>query len=181
MHINKDLRVNERIRARECRLIDESGQQLGIKDVRDALALAREKGLDLIEVSPTANPPVCRIMDYGKYKYEQGKREREARKRHHVTEVKGIRLKSDTDEHDLQFKLRNAIKFLREGDRVKFTVIFRSREITHPELAKRSLDRLAQEASEVAIVEKPPGMEGRTMTMILSPKPPETRSQSTGT
>jgi len=150
--------------------VGDAGEQLGIIDVRDALRLAREKGLDLIEVAPTAVPPVCRIMDYGKYKYEQGKRGREARKKQHVSEVKGIRLKPDTDEHDLQFKLRNALKFLKDGNKVKFTVIFRSREITHPEFARRSLDRIAQDAAEFAVVEKPIGMEGRTMTMILSPK-----------
>jgi len=138
--------------------------------VRDALALAREKGLDLIEVAPTAVPPVCKIMDYGKYKYEQGKREREARKKQHISEVKGIRLKPDTNEHDFQFKLRHILRFLKQGDKVKITVIFRSREITHPEFARRALDRLAEETSEVAVVEKHPGMEGRTMTMILSPK-----------
>jgi translation initiation factor IF-3 len=134
------------------------------------LALAREKGLDLIEVAPTAVPPVCKIMDYGKYKYEQGKREREARKKQHISEVKGIRLKPDTNEHDFQFKLRHILRFLKQGDKVKITVIFRSREITHPEFARRALDRLAEETSEVAAVEKHPGMEGRTMTMILSPK-----------
>ena len=170
MHINKDLRVNERIRARECRLIDDAGEQLGVVPVREALALAKERGLDLIEVAPTAAPPVCKIMDYGKYKYELGKRDREARKKQHVSEVKGIRLKPDTDEHDLQFKTKNALRFLKEGDRVKFTVIFRSREITHPEFARRSLNRIAEAASEMAVMEKPPGMEGRTMTMILSPK-----------
>ena len=138
--------------------------------MRDALALAREKGLDLIEVAPTAVPPVCKIMDYGKYKYEQGKREREARKKQHISEVKGISLKPDTNEHDFQFKLRHILRFLKQGDKVKITVIFRSREITHPEFARRALDRLAEETSEVAVVEKHPGMEGRTMTMILSPK-----------
>lgn len=134
------------------------------------MALAREKGLDLIEVAPTAVPPVCKIMDYGKYKYEQGKREREARKKQHITEVKGIRLKPDTNEHDFQFKLKHILRFLKQGDKVKITVIFRSREITHPEFARRALDRLAEETSELAVVEKHPGMEGRTMTMILNPK-----------
>jgi len=170
LRINRELRVNERIRARECRLIDEAGAQLGIVGVREALALARGKGLDLIEVSPTATPPVCKIMDYGKYKYEQGKREREARKKHHVSEMKDIKMRPAIDEHDFQFKLKHAQRFLQEGDKVKITVIFRSREITHPEFARRSLDRLAQETSEIAVVEKPPSMEGRTLTMILSPK-----------
>ncbi|MGB9587498.1 MAG: translation initiation factor IF-3 [Armatimonadota bacterium] len=170
MHINKDLRVNERIRARECRLIDETGAQLGITSVRDALALAREKGLDLIEVAPTATPPVCKIMDYGKYKYEQEKREREARKKQHVSEMKGLTLRPTTDEHDYQVLVKHALRFLREGDKVKVTVRFRSREITHPELAQRQLERMVQDVSDVGVVEKPPAMEGRTMTMILSPK-----------
>ena len=170
MHINKELRVNERIRARECRLIDEAGTQFGIVNVREALALAREKGLDLIEVAPTAAPPVCKIMDFGKFKYEQGKREREARKKQHVSEMKGIKMRPAIDEHDFQFKLKHIQRFLREGDKVKVTIIFRSREITHPEFARRSLDRLAEETSEIAVVEKPPSMEGRTLTMILSPK-----------
>lgn len=164
------MRVNERIRARQCRLIDETGAQLGITDVRDALALARGKGLDLIEVSPTAVPPVCKIMDYGKYKYEQGKREREARKKHHISEMKGIKMRPGTDEHDFQFKLKHTLRFLKEGDKVKITVSFRSREITHPEFARRALDRIAEAADDIASIEKPPAMEGRTMTMILSPR-----------
>lgn len=109
-------------------------------------------------------------MDYGKWKYEQGKRDREAAKKQHQTEIKGIRMRPRTDEHDFQFKLKNALKFLQEGDKVKVTVIFRAREITHPEFARRSLDRMAEAASEVAVIEKSPSMEGRTMTMILSPK-----------
>ena len=132
--------------------------------------MAREKGLDLIEVAPTANPPVCKIMDYGKYKYEMGKRDREARKKQHFSEVKGIRMKPDTDEHDFQFKLKHVQRFLKDGDKVKVTVIFRSREITHPEFARRNLDRIVQETAELASIEKPAGMEGRTMTLILSPK-----------
>lgn len=144
--------------------------QAGIVPFRKALDMAREKGLDLIEVAPTANPPVCRIMDYGKWKYEQGKRAREAQKKQRMTEMKGVRMRPGIDEHDFQFKLKNALKFLKEGDKVKFTVIFRSREITHPEFARKSLERIAGAAEEIATIEKPPSMEGRTMTMILSPK-----------
>ncbi len=151
-------------------MIDENGTQVGIVPARQALDMAREKGLDLIEVAPMANPPVCRIMDYGKWKYEQGKREREAHKKQRSSEVKGIRMRPGIDEHDFQFKLKNALKFLKEGDKVKFTVIFRSREITHPEFARRSLQRIAEASQEIAVVEKAPSMEGRTMTMILSPK-----------
>lgn len=138
--------------------------------MREALARAKEKGLDLIEVAPTAVPPVCKIMDYGKYKYEQGKRTREARKKQHVSEMKGIVLRPGTDEHDLQFMLKHAKKFLGDGDKVKVTIRFRSREITHPEIARRIMDRIVEETSDVSAVEKPPGMEGRTMTMILTAK-----------
>ena len=168
--INKDLRVNERIRARECRLVDDAGEQVGVVNVRDALQLAREKGLDLIEVAPNSAPPVCKIMDYGKYKYEQGKRDRESRKKSHVTELKSIKLRPSIDEHDYQFKLRHIHSFIKEGDKVKVTVFFRSREITHPEIARRTLNRIVEATAETAVIEKPAGMEGRTMTMILSPK-----------
>lgn len=143
---------------------------MGVLNTRDALALARERGLDLIEVSPTAVPPVCKIMDYGKYKYDLGKRDREARKKQHVSEMKSIKMRPSIDEHDFLFKLKHTQKFLKEGDKVKVTVIFRSREITHPEFARHSLSRIMEETADLAVVEKPPGMEGRTMTMILSPK-----------
>lgn len=171
VEIAKDLRVNERIRAREVRLIDENGGQVGVVSFREALETARERGLDVIEVSPTANPPVCRIMDYGKYKYELGKREREAQKKQRMTEIKGIRMRPGTDEHDLQFKLRNAVRFLKDGHKVKVTVIFRSREFTHPEFARDSLQKMADVVKEenVGTIEKPASMEGRTMTMILAP------------
>lgn len=169
--IQKDLRVNERIRAREVRLIDENGAQVGIVPFREALMFARDKGLDLIEVSSAANPPVCRVMDYGKYRYEQGKRDREAQKKQRMTELKGVRMRPGTDEHDFQFKLRNAIKFLKAGHKVKVTVIFRSREFTHPEFARDALNRMAEIVKEQAVgtVERPAMMEGRTMTMILAP------------
>ena len=169
--ILKDLRVNERIRAREVRLIDENGAQVGILPFREALQVAKDKGLDLIEVSGNANPPVCRIMDYGKYRYETGKREREAQKKQRMTELKGIRMRPGTDEHDFQFKLKNAMKFLQAGHKVKVTVIFRSREFTHPEFARESLSRMAELTKESGIgtVERAPAMEGRTMTMILAP------------
>lgn len=163
--------MNERIRVREVRLIDENGVQLGIVPTNEALALAQERNLDLIEVAPSAVPPVCRIMDYGKYKYEQAKKERESRKKSKVTEIKGIQLRPYCDEHDYQFKVKNTIKFLKEGNKVKFTVIFRSRQITHPEFARDLLNRILAEVGDQANVERPPTMEGRTMTMILSPKP----------
>ena len=152
-------------------MIDEMGAQVGVVSFREAYELARDRGLDLIEVSPTANPPVCRVMDYGKYKYELGKRERESQKKQKMTEIKGIRMRPGTDEHDFQFKLRNAIKFLKEGHKVKVTVIFRSREFTHPEFARESLGRMAEVVKEqnMGTVEKSASMEGRTMTMILAP------------
>lgn len=152
------------------RLIDDEGNPLGILTGREALDIARSRGLDLVEVAPTANPPVCKIMDYGRYKYEQSKREREAHKKQHASEMKGVRMRPRTDEHDYQFKLRNAVKFLQGGDKVKVTVIFKSREITHPEFARETLNRMAEDIQSVASVEKSPAMEGRTMTMILSPK-----------
>jgi translation initiation factor IF-3 len=177
-HINKELRVNEQIlryqrdypRVREVRLIDENGEQVGIVNVRDALEMAKERNLDLIEVAPQANPPVCRIMDYGRYKYQQAKREREAHKRQKGGDVKGVRLRPGTDDHDFNFKVKNALKFLQEGDKVKVTVQFKSREITHPEFGRRLLDRVVELSQDVATVEKAPTMEGRIMTMILAPK-----------
>lgn len=152
-------------------MIDENGAQVGVVPFREAYENARDRGLDLIEVSPTANPPVCRIMDYGKYKYELGKREREAQKKQRMTEIKGIRMRPGIDEHDFQFKLRNALKFLKEAHKVKVTVIFRSREFTHPEFARESLSRMAEVVKEqnLGTVEKAASMEGRTMTMILAP------------
>jgi translation initiation factor IF-3 len=144
---------------------------VGILDIRDALEYARNRGLDLIEVAPNGKPPVCRVMDYGKYRYEQGKREREAQKKQRMSELKGIRMRPGTDDHDLQFKINNAIKFLKAGHKVKVTVIFRSREFTHPEFARESLGKMAEQAKETGVgtVERAAAMEGRTMTMILAP------------
>lgn len=138
--------------------------------VRDALALATEKGLDLVEVAPTAQPPVCRITDYGKYKYEQGKREREQHKKQKQQDLKAIKMRPVTAEHDFQVRLRAAQKFLEEGDKVKVTIQFKAREITHPEIARRLMDKLVQAVANDAVIEKPPAIEGRMMTMILSPK-----------
>ena len=160
------------------RLIGEDGEQLGIISGREALDIAREKGLDLIEVAPNANPPVCRIMDYGRYKYEQAKRERETRKKSKVTEVKGVRIKSARiDDHDYEVRVRDALRFLKEGDKVKVTVIFKSREISHPEIARNLLNRMIQDIGDSAIVEKTPSLEARTMTMILAPKSAPDRAE----
>lgn len=164
-------RLNERIRAAEIRVVDEDGGQLGIMSSRQANDLARERNLDLVEVAPQAKPPVCRIIDYGKYKYEQSKREGEARKKQKTSDLKGIRMRPRIDDHDLVTKANNAKKFLAAGDKVKVTMLFRSREATHPEFARKSMDRMADEVKEVGIVERPPVLEGRQMTMILAPKP----------
>lgn len=158
--------------------MDENGAQLGVMPTREALEIARERGLDLIEVAPTANPPVCRIMDYGKFRYEQGRKDREAQKKQKNVEVKGIRLRPKTGVHDLGIKKRQMLEFLREGDKVKVTLIFRAREITHPEVARKQFDLLCEGIEDVAIIERPPTFEGRTMTMVLAPKPVQDREKA---
>lgn len=176
--IDKEYRVNDQIlrpsrdypRVRDVRVIGEDGQQLGIMDVRRALELAREKSLDLIEVAPQANPPVCRIMDYGRYKYEQSKRDREAHKKQKGGEVKGVFFRPGTDDHDIQFKVRNIVNFLKEGDKVKVTVRFRSRESSHPEFAQKLLEQVEQMVGEHGVVERRPEWEGRTMVMMFAPR-----------
>jgi len=171
--------MNERIRAREVRLIDEEGNQVGIIGGREALDIARNKGLDLIEVAPNASPPVCRIMDYGRYKYEQAKRDKEARKKSKATEIKGVRIKSSRiDDHDYEVRVRDAIRFLKEGDKVKVSVIFKSREIHHPELARVLLDKMVIDTAEYATVEKSPSLEARTMTLMLAPRPTQERKET---
>jgi translation initiation factor IF-3 len=171
-------RINERIRIPEIRLIDEEGKQLGIVPTREALAMAREKGLDLIEIAPTAQPPVCKIIDYGKHKYEEAKRKREAQKKSKTVEIKGVRMRPMTDEHDFQVKLRDTQRFLQEGDKVLVTVIFKSREASHPEFGRAQLQKLAEATANIAVVERYPSMEGRRMTMLLSPKPASGASAS---
>ncbi len=161
--------MNERIRAREIRVIDEDGAQLGIMTPRDALVMARERGIDLIEVAPQAQPPVCRIMDYGKYKYDQAKKEKDAAKKHKQSELKGIQMFPNIEDHDFDVKVKNAVKFLEDGDKVKVTIRFKGRQITHPEFGRQQLDKIVQMTSQVGQVEKPAAMEGRMMTMILSP------------
>lgn len=166
----KDPRVNRRIRSPEVRVIDPEGEQLGIMTVDDALEKAEGFGLDLVEVAPNARPPVCRIMDYGKYKYQQKKRTAEARKKTSRVELKEVKLRPKTDEHDFQTKLRRARGFLEENNKVKITVMFRGREITHPEIARTMLEKAAEILSDAAQVEQSPRMEGRNMIMFLSPK-----------
>ena len=164
-------RINDRIRVREIRVVDEDGGQLGIMTPREALDIARSRGLDLIEVAPDAQPPVCRILDYGKYKFEQGKREREAAKKQRQSQMKDITLRPGTDDHDLDIKIKNIIRFLQDGDKVKVVVRFKSRELAHPEFARRNLDRIVEgvTADGVGIVERMPLTEGKQMIMILAP------------
>ncbi len=164
------VRTNERIRVREVRVIDENGQQLGIMPPAQALAIAREKGLDLVEISPTAVPPVCRIMDYGRYQYLEQKRARQARKHQKVIEIKEIKFRPKVDEHDYQFKKKHIERFLSDGDKVKATVFFRGREMAHPEIGRRILDRLIEELGELAVAETPPRMEGNQLHTILAQK-----------
>jgi translation initiation factor IF-3 len=151
------------------RVIDSDGKQLGILPRREALRLADERELDLVEVSPNANPPVVKLMDFGKYQYERAKREREARKASKNVEVKEIRLRPKTGEHDLAFKIRKARSFLENGAKVKVRIRFRGREITHPEVARAQLERISSELSDVSTIEQRPGFEGRTILMILAP------------
>jgi translation initiation factor IF-3 len=172
--------VNERIRVREIRVIDETGQQLGIMPPPQALAVARQKGLDLVEISPTAVPPVCRIMDFGKYQYQEQKRAREAKKHQHVIEVKEIKFRPKVDEHDYQFKKKHIERFLAEGDKVKATVFFRGREMAHPEIGRRILERLIGELAEVAVAESMPRQEGNQMHTILTQKGGTRRAAGTG-
>ncbi len=162
--------VNEEIRAKEVRLIGPDGEQIGIKPFREALQMAADANLDLVNVAPTAKPPVCRIMDYGKYRYEQQKKEKEARKNQKIVDVKEVRLSATIEEHDFQTKLRNVIKFLKDGDKVKCTIRFRGREITHTDIGQRVLDRVASEVEDISVVERKPKLEGRQMIMILAPK-----------
>jgi translation initiation factor IF-3 len=163
--------VNERIRAREVRLIDENGAQLGVVPTREALRIARERGLDLIEVAPNAQPSVCRIMDYGKHKYQHAKRQREARRRQKATEVRLLRMKAQIGAHDLEIKLRKVRELLSEGNKVRVAVRFRGREMTRPQLGTDLLERVVQELSDIAQSEGRPRLEGRMMTMMLGPKP----------
>ncbi|WP_281391278.1 translation initiation factor IF-3 [Alkalicella caledoniensis] len=162
--------INEEIKVKEIRLIDEEGNQVGVTATKEALKTAQAKNLDLVEIAPQAKPPVCRIMDYGKYKYEQSKREKEARKNQHVITVKEIQVRPKIDEHDYQTKLRNIIKFLEGKDKVKVTIRFRGREVAYANQGKEICERIAETTKEIAVVEKPAKLEGRNMIMVLAPK-----------
>ena len=163
------MRFNNRIRAREIRLIDEQGAQVGIVALRDAIQMAEERGFDLVEVAPNAVPPVCRIMDYGKFRYEQSKKEREARKHQKQVELKEVRLKPKTDDHDIDVKAKQARKFLLGGDKVKFTLRFRGREIFHPDIGLKMLEGMAEDLRDISVVEQRPLMEGRVLSLLLAP------------
>jgi translation initiation factor IF-3 len=160
--------VNERIRVREVRVIDDTGQQLGIMPPQQALTIARQKGLDLVEIAATATPPVCRIMDFGRYQYQEQKRARQAKKHQKIIEVKEIKFRPKVDEHDYQFKKKHIERFLADGDKVKATIFFRGRENAHPEIGRRILERLIDDLADVAIAETAPRQEGNQMHTILS-------------
>jgi translation initiation factor IF-3 len=164
------LRINEEIRVKEIRVVSIAGEQLGIMLVRDALKIAQEKELDLVEVAPNAKPPVCRIMDYGKYRYEQSKREREARKKQKVIEIKEIRMTPKIEAHDFQVKIKAAQKFLDDGDKVKAIIRFRGREIVHADLGRELLMQLFASVKEHAVLEREPKIEGKNMIMIIASK-----------
>ncbi len=165
-----ELMINEQIRDKEVRLIGEEGQQLGIMSARDAQKLADEAGLDLVKIAPNATPPVCKIVDYGKFKYEQTRKEKEAKKKQKVIEIKEIRLSPNIDTNDLNTKISAARKFITKGDRVKVTLRFRGREMAHMNNSKHILDDFAQALADVAAIEKAPKVEGRSMTMFLTEK-----------
>ena len=165
------MRINEEIRAREVRVIGSDGEQLGIMSGREAQQLAYEKHLDLVEIAPTAKPPVCRIMDYGKYRYEQQKREKESRKKQKTFDIKEVKLRPGIEEHDFNVKFKNAVRFLEDGDKVKVTFMFRGRELSHPELGEVLLNKMAAQLKEMAVVERQPKLEGKNMIMIVAPKP----------
>jgi translation initiation factor IF-3 len=168
-NIIKQLRVNQRIRAKEVRVIGEAGEQLGIMPLHEALQLAREHNLDLVEVAGNVVPPVCRLLDYGRYKYEQTKKERKMRKGQRSALIREIRLRPKIDEHDLNAKTRMVRKLLKEGDKVKVSVVFRGREITHPEIGYKVLQRMSEALKEVATLERPPSVDGPAMHLIFSP------------
>ncbi|CCX36921.1 translation initiation factor IF-3 [Clostridium sp. CAG:1013] len=168
---NKELQINEQIRDKELRVIDSDGSQLGIMSLRQAMEIAEQKNLDLVKIAPQANPPVCKIIDYGKFRFEQAKREKEARKNQRVVEIKEVRLSLNIDTHDFETKKNHAVRFISEGNKVKASIRFRGREMGHPELGLEIMRRFADAMSEVANVEKPAKLEGRTMLMFLAPKP----------
>ena len=172
-----DLMINEQVRDKEVRLIDTDGAQLGIMTSRDAQRLADEKRLDLVKISPTAKPPVCKIMDYSKFKFEQQKKEKEARKKQRTIDIKEIRLSPNIDKHDVDVKAKKAVEFLKSGDKVKVSIRFRGRELGRTEIAYGIFNDFTARLSDYCNVEKPPKMEARTMAMFLTPKPQQEREK----
>lgn len=168
--VGKEQRINEKIQVREVRLIDEQGNQRGIVPTAEALEIARKVGLDLVEVSPTANPPVCKLLDYGKYRFEQEKKLRESKRKQKAIKIKEIRMQPKIEEHDLGFKTKHIKEFLDDGSKVKVTVRFRGRELAHTELGRNVLEKVLESLGESFVVDKPPQMDGRMMSMFLSPK-----------
>ncbi|MPM79884.1 Translation initiation factor IF-3 [bioreactor metagenome] len=162
--------INEQIRDKEVRLISETGEQLGIVSSKEAQKMADERKLDLVKISPTAKPPVCRIMDYGKYRFDQAKKEKEDKKKQKTIDIKELRLSPSIDTHDIQVKVKKAIEFLKDGDKVKVSIRFRGREIGHSKTSAVILEDFAKDVSEYGIVEKPPKMEAKSMVMFLAPK-----------
>ena len=165
-----DLMINEEIRDREVRVVDQNGEQLGIMPIRQALNLADERELDLVKIAPQAKPPVCKLMDYGKYRFEQSKREREIRKNQKVIEVKEVRLSATIEDHDVDVRVKNAVKFLQDGNKVKVTIRFRGRQITHSEIGREVMRDFAERVKEYGTVDKQPVIEGRNMSMFITPK-----------
>ena len=165
-----DMMINDEIRDREIRLIGPEGEQLGIMSARQALDIAEEKERDLVKIAPTAKPPVCKLMDYGKYRFEQSKREKEARKNQKVISVKEVRLSPTIEEHDMQVRVRDCVKFLQNGDRVKVSIRFRGRMITHSDVGLQVMNEFFARVKDYAVQDRKPSTEGRTMTMMLSPK-----------
>ena len=170
-HSKDEHRINERIRVPQVRLIDEKGNQVGVVDTREALQMARDRGLDLMEVSAASSPPVCKICDYGKFKYEKKKKEHDARKKQTVIKVKEVQLRPQTEDHDLDYKFRNIRTFLEEGDKAKITVMFRGREIQYADQGFKMMRDLVKRTEDIAVVEAPPKLEGKKLIMILAPAP----------
>lgn len=165
------MQINEEIRDKEVRVITDKGEQLGIMSAKDAVREAEKRNLDLVKVSPAAVPPVCKIMDYGKFRYEQQKREKEARKKQKTFDIKEVKLRPGIEDHDFNVKYKNAVRFLEDGDKVKVTIMFRGRELSHPELGEVLLNKMAEQLKEIAVVERVPKLEGKNMIMIVAPKP----------
>lgn len=176
----ESLRINEEIRIREVRVTGSNGEQLGIMLTRDALKLAEDQHLDLVEVAPKARPPVCRIMDFGKYRYEQQKRDKEARKKQKIITIKEVKLRPNIEQHDFDVKLKNAQRFIEEGNKVKVTVMFRGRELSHPELGSTILNKMSEALGDTVNIERTAKLEGKNMTMILSPKTQKTKKNTKG-